>query len=176
MSNAQPTANDPVDTPSVQTYRYVRASIVGSVLLLFVAVGVQIVADGGSVESSISAYYYGPVRSVFVGILVAMGLALVAIKGRSGLEEIALNLAGMLAPVAAVDDPQAAMVSTALADLITERESRLKQTSARLTNDSPLHAWNGELLGIDRLDFRWGVARRHILDCLEGKEGNHAQP
>lgn len=76
---------------------------------------------------------------------------------------------------AAVEDASAALASTALADLITQREARLKKQSARLTNDSPLHAWNGELLGIDQLDFRWGVARGHILDCLDGKEAGRAQ-
>lgn len=76
---------------------------------------------------------------------------------------------------AAVEDAPDALASTALADLITGREARLKKQSARLTHDSPLHAWNGELLGIDQLDYRWGVARRHILDCLEGKEAAHAQ-
>ena len=86
---------------AIQTYRYVRASIIGSVLLLFAAVILQIIADGGAVAGSISAYYYGPVRGVLVGILVATGLALVAIKGRPGAEEIMLNLAGMLAPVVA---------------------------------------------------------------------------
>lgn len=85
----------------IQTYRYVRASIIGSVLLLFVAVTLQVIADGGTLLDSISAYYYGPVRGVLVGILVATGLALVAIKGRPGPEEIMLNLAGMLAPVVA---------------------------------------------------------------------------
>lgn len=89
-----------VAAASIETYRYVRAAIVGSVLLLFVAVGLQVMADG-AVLSSISAYYYGPVRSVLVGILVATGLALVAIKGRPGVEDISLNLAGMLAPVVA---------------------------------------------------------------------------
>lgn len=76
---------------------------------------------------------------------------------------------------AAVEDAHAALANTALADLITQREARLKQSSARLTNDSPLHAWNGELLGIDLLDFRWGVARGHILDCLDGKEAGDAR-
>ncbi len=95
------TPADAMDTTSIETYRYVRAAIIGSVLLLFASVGLQIIADGGRIESSISEYYYGPVRSVFVGTLVATGLALVAIKGRPVVEEIALNLAGMLAPVVA---------------------------------------------------------------------------
>ncbi|MDO5737030.1 MAG: hypothetical protein Q4P15_11205 [Propionibacteriaceae bacterium] len=101
MSEERPPDIRAIDDPSRQTYRYVRAAIIGSVLLLFVSVTIQIIADGGAILSSISAYYYGPVRGVFVGVLVATGLALVAVKGRPGVEEISLNLAGMLAPVVA---------------------------------------------------------------------------
>ncbi len=100
MINREPPTAE-IDVASIQTYRYVRAAIIGAVLLLFLAVVLQIIADGGAIRSSISEYYYGPVRSVFVGTLVATGLALVAIKGRPVVEEIALNLAGMLAPVVA---------------------------------------------------------------------------
>ena len=56
----------------------------------------------GGILASISAYYYTPVRGVFVGSLVAVGLGLVAIKGREGWEDSMLNLAGMLAPLVAL--------------------------------------------------------------------------
>jgi hypothetical protein len=59
-------------------------------------------ATGQRGLGSISAYYYTPVRGAFVGALVGMGLALIAIKGREGNhEDVLLNLAGMLAPVVA---------------------------------------------------------------------------
>lgn len=51
---------------------------------------------------SISAYYYTPVHSVFVGALIAIGVTLVALKGRDDLEDILFNLAGALAPVVAL--------------------------------------------------------------------------
>lgn len=76
---------------------------------------------------------------------------------------------------AAARDPRAAIRDASLADRIRERELLLKKSSARLTYDSPLHAWNGELLGSEPLDFRWGVAQRLILDCLEGMEATDAQ-
>lgn len=41
-------------------------------------------------------------RSIFVGALVAIGPALVSIKGRAGWEDTLLDLAGMLAPVVAL--------------------------------------------------------------------------
>jgi hypothetical protein len=58
---------------------------------------------------SISGYYYTPVHSVFVGVMVAIGLALIAIKGRTAIEDVCLSLAGMMAPIVAfiptTDDP-----------------------------------------------------------------------
>lgn len=85
----------------VLTYRYVRVSIVGVVILLFLALGLQVVADGGQLLASISAYFYTPVRSVFVGSLVAAAFLLVAVRGRPGVEDALLNLGGMLLPVVA---------------------------------------------------------------------------
>ena len=90
----------PVDAAAVRTYRYLRVGIVLLAVLLGVGVALQMAGDTGFL-GSISAYYYSPARNVFVGVLVAVGLALVAIKGR-GAEDALLNGAGILAPVVAV--------------------------------------------------------------------------
>ena len=91
------------------TYRYLRVAIVAVVLVLFVSLTMQIVADRGKLDSgeewwhaSISAYFYSPVQSIFVGALVAIGTCLIAIKGRHGAEEVLLNFAGMFAFVVAL--------------------------------------------------------------------------
>ena len=84
-----------------KTYRYLRVSIVGMVALLAVAVAIEIGWGEGQL-GSISAYYYTPVRSIFVGALMAIGLSLIAIRGRDGAEDTLLNVAGMLAPVVAL--------------------------------------------------------------------------
>ncbi|MFW5470778.1 hypothetical protein ACOCJ4_12095 [Knoellia sp. CPCC 206435] len=103
------TVAQPVTSPgvrasaAVRTYRYLRLSLVGLVLLLLLAVWLERL-DGLEANrhlGSISAYYYTPARSVFVGALVAIGISLVAIVGRRGFEDTALNIAGMLAPVVA---------------------------------------------------------------------------
>lgn len=88
---------------AVRTYRYLRLSLVGLVLLLLLAVWLERLTglDANRRLGSISAYYYTPARSVFVGALVAIGISLVAIVGRRGFEDTALNIAGMLAPVVA---------------------------------------------------------------------------
>ncbi|MFI6426064.1 hypothetical protein [Promicromonospora sp. NPDC050880] len=107
--------------PARLTYRYLRVAIVAVVLVLFVSLGLQIVADHGRLGSgeewwhaSISAYFYSPVQSVFVGSLVGIGTCLVAIKGRHGAEEVLLNVAGLLALVVAlVPTPLDATLCTA---------------------------------------------------------------
>jgi hypothetical protein len=85
-----------------KTYRYLRVGVVAMAVLLGVSVAIEIaVGTDLGILSSISAYYYTPVRGVFVGSLLAVGLGLVAIKGREGPEDVMLNLAGMLAPLVA---------------------------------------------------------------------------
>jgi hypothetical protein len=84
---------------AIETYRYLRVGIVALAVLLALAVAGEIVFGDGLL-GSISAYYFTPARDVFVGVLVALGLGLIVIRGR-GAEDVLLNLAGMLAPVVA---------------------------------------------------------------------------
>lgn len=88
---------------AVRTYRYLRLSLVGLVLLLLGCVWLERLTgvEANQHLGSISAYYYTPARSVFVGALVAIGISLAAIVGRRGFEDSALNIAGMLAPIVA---------------------------------------------------------------------------
>jgi hypothetical protein len=88
---------------TTKTYLYLRVGLVALALFL----GASLVLELGFGETewlgSISAYYYTPVRSVFVGTLCAMGVCLIAIKGRDRpREDLMLNLAGMCAPVVAL--------------------------------------------------------------------------
>lgn len=71
---------------------------------------------------------------------------------------------------AAAADPRTAFANPGLADAIVQRESSLKKGSARLSHDSPLASWNGQLIGSDRLSFRWQVARSHVRDCIDAME------
>lgn len=82
-----------------ETYRYLRIGLIGATALLGMSVLIERI-NTECWQGSISAYYYTPARSVFVGTLVAVGLVLIVIKGE-GLEDLFLNLAGMLAPVVA---------------------------------------------------------------------------
>ncbi|WP_420113991.1 hypothetical protein [Pseudactinotalea sp.] len=79
------------------TYRYLRLAIILLTLLLGTAIGLQIIADGGAVLPSVSAYYYSPASGVFVASLCAVGACMVIHRGRSDLEDVLLNFSGYLA-------------------------------------------------------------------------------
>ncbi len=88
---------------STLTYRYLRLAIVLLALFLGTAVAIEAWWGDSPAQASISAYYYTPVRGVFVATLVAMALGLIAIQGRDwGYEDVLLNFSGMLAPVVAL--------------------------------------------------------------------------
>ena len=92
----------PAKVPSmaVRTYAFLRLGVVAVIAVLAVSVAKQYAA-ADCLQGSISAYYYLPVRSVFVGALVALGFALIALWGKTPFEDGFMNLAGMLAPVVA---------------------------------------------------------------------------
>lgn len=72
------------------------------VALLFGSVVLQIYGtDEGCSLTSISAYFYTPVRSMFVGMLCAIGISLVAYQGRTDTENVALDYSGFLAFIVA---------------------------------------------------------------------------
>lgn len=84
------------------TWRYLRLAMVAVVLALGASVGIERVkVSRDCFQTSISAYYYTPVRGVFVGALVALGLCLICLRGSTDIEDLLLNVAGMLTPVVA---------------------------------------------------------------------------
>ena len=83
------------------SYRYMRIGLA----VLAAMLGFSLLfawLDRRCLLGSISAYYYTPVHAVFVGALVAIGITLVALKGRDPVEDLLFNLAGMLAPIVAL--------------------------------------------------------------------------
>jgi hypothetical protein len=84
------------------SYRYLRLAIVVLVVTLGVSLGLERAFNAHCLQGSISAYYYTPVHSIFVGVLLAIGVSLVALKGRDTVEDMFFNLAGVLAPVVAL--------------------------------------------------------------------------
>lgn len=93
----QPGEADQYSLEVQATYRYLRIAIILLTLLLGVAVGLQIIADDGTILPSVSAYYYTPARAVFVASLCAVGACMIVHRGRSDLEDVLLNFSGYLA-------------------------------------------------------------------------------
>ena len=88
----------------VLTYRYLRGAMIALLLMLLLSVGYQWwwETDHSCWLGSISAYYYTPARSVFVGSLCALGASLIAYKGHSPEEDVLLNFSGFMAFVVAM--------------------------------------------------------------------------
>jgi hypothetical protein len=86
---------------AIKTYRYLRIGLIGAVVLLAASIGIER-SKVDCWQTSISAYYYTPVRAIFVGTMIAVGLSLIVYKGRGPWEDTCLNFAGMLAPAVAV--------------------------------------------------------------------------
>ncbi len=88
----------------VFTYRYLRAGMIALLLMLLLSVGYQWWFETGHScwLGSISAYYYTPARTVFVGSLCALGVSLIAYKGHSPEEDVLLNFSGSMAFVVAM--------------------------------------------------------------------------
>jgi hypothetical protein len=99
---------------AIKTYNYLRIALAALVLLLYASVVLEWWAAGRCLQASISAYYYTPVHAVLIGVLVTMGVCLVALKGNTDGEDALMNLAGMLAPgVAFIPTPDVAQCSSA---------------------------------------------------------------
>lgn len=85
----------------LRTYRYVRAGIIFLVALLGTSVFIEAQAHHFSIQPSISAYYYTPVKPVFVAALSAIGALMIVYRGNTNAEDGFLNASGFLAFVVA---------------------------------------------------------------------------
>jgi len=99
-TGTQPVATD-TEEYILRSYRYLRLAIVILVIGLAGAVSGQVVS-AGCLERSLSAYYYTPAHGLFIGSLFGTGAAMVALKGRTTVEDTFFNVAGVLAPVVAL--------------------------------------------------------------------------
>lgn len=85
-----------------RTWLYLRIAMILLVVGLAASLGYEHWAhDPGCLLGSISAFYYTPVRAVFVATLVAVGVCLVCVRGSTTPENVFLNLAGAFAPFVA---------------------------------------------------------------------------
>ncbi|WP_272726148.1 hypothetical protein [Cellulomonas fimi] len=82
------------------TYRLLRILLVALPVLLLVA-SFLVWVTGGRIERSISDYYDGDLRDVFVAMLAGIAVCLVAYRGFPAVEDYTLNWAGFLALIVA---------------------------------------------------------------------------
>jgi hypothetical protein len=89
---------------ALRTYTAIRMGVVVVIACLGWAVYREIAnAPGHCVQRSLSAYYYTPVRPVFVGALLVIGFAMIVMWGMRFVEDAALNLAGLLLVMVALN-------------------------------------------------------------------------
>ena len=100
---------------ALRTWTYLRLAMVAIVIGLGVAVAFERgKTHPGCFQTSISAYFYTPVRGFFVGALIGITVCLLCLRGSTETEDLLLNLAGMFAPVVAfVPTPQTGTCSSA---------------------------------------------------------------
>jgi len=147
------------------TYRYLRMAMVTVLALLAAAVILEILRPSEhanpnyrtdeSVLTSISAYYWTGVGPVFIASLVALGVGMVILKPESEIEDLLLNLAGVLAPIVA-------FVPTVLPKLCDENGVCTKQPFP----DSVTDSINNNMValaaaGVVALGLFVGIARHH---------------
>lgn len=82
-----------------RTYRYLRLSLVGIVVLISTSIAVYMVGTGPL--GSVSAAYYTAAGAIFVGGIFAVALALLALSGHS-FGQVSLDLAAIVAPLIAI--------------------------------------------------------------------------
>ena len=90
------------DEAAIKTYRYLRLGMLVAVAVLVWSVAEEYFQPGvHCLLGSFSSYYYTPVHAVFISVMVAIGFALIVIKGRTAAEDASLSFAGMMAPLVA---------------------------------------------------------------------------
>lgn len=82
-----------------RTYRYLRLSLVGVVVLISTSIAAEMIATGPL--GSVSAAYYTAAGAIFVGGIFAVALALLALSGHS-YGQVSLDLAAIVAPLIAI--------------------------------------------------------------------------
>jgi len=101
----------PPNEMSIRTYRFMRLTLAMMAAAIIIAVLLEY-RRAGKFEDSISAYYYTAARPIFTGAMVAIGGFLLALRGRTSLEDNSLNIAGMLAPIVPLVPPRQASTET----------------------------------------------------------------
>lgn len=91
----------PTRDVTLDTYRYLRGGMAVIIVMLGAAViGARLMATCW--QTSISAYYFTTVHSIFIAALCALGVLFIVYKGSCDTEDVLLTLAGNLAFIVAM--------------------------------------------------------------------------
>lgn len=85
----------------MQTYFGLRLAMVVLTFMLLASIVIQLV-NLGCMQSSISAYYFTPVRPIFIATLCVVGTGLIIYRGNTPFENGVLDIAGFLAIIVAL--------------------------------------------------------------------------
>jgi hypothetical protein len=137
------------DSYAIKTWRYLRLAMVALALGLLAPVLYEH-AQTHCFQHSISAYWYTPARSYFVGMLTGMSVCLVCLRGSDPAEDILLNYAGMFAAVVAFvpTPPEKCPACTQVASAHLERAADIAN------NGTALFALAGVIVAIALLIWR----------------------
>lgn len=92
--------------------------------------------------TSISAYYYTDARTVFVGVLMGLGVLLIVIQGRTPAEDALMNAAGALAPFVALLPTPVKESESCTADYCTVEVLKRDELYAGIPNNEALIEFN----------------------------------
>lgn len=92
--------------------------------------------------TSISAYYYTDARTVFVGVVMGLGVLLIVIQGRTPWEEALMNTAGALAPFVALLPTPVRESNNCVQDYCTVEVLKRDKLFAGIPNNEALIEFN----------------------------------
>jgi hypothetical protein len=141
---------------ALRTYRMLRLCSIGVIALLAISIILEYNRPvPNCLQSSISAYYFTGVQTVFVGTLLSLGLVMIVLWGKTSFEDGVLNLAGLVAPVVAfapTGKPDRCGLETAVGVAVTtERQKQAVINAATDAVDNNILAYLilvGVILGI----------------------------
>lgn len=142
----QPGSPGTPPTMALRTYRFLRLGVVAVIVLLALSIlRESFEADPDCLQASISAYYYTPVQSVFVGALLVLGFTMIVLWGRTPAEDAFFNLAGMLAPVVAFvptsDSDKCLLVDPTGSSKVSDAEKEAVLDASHAAIDNNMYAY-----------------------------------
>ena len=154
-----------VPPSALHTYRALRVGLVVAGGLLLTVCAIEQLRSG-TVPSSVSALFYTPAGTVFTGVLLAVAVAMIAVKGRSGWENGLLDGAGVVLPLVAFV-PTPVVITTLPTDSALDAACPLPDVACVPTQLAPavtVSVLGYAVVGLVTLVARWVAVLRRRSD------------